>query len=903
MMKIRHLNKIVFVKSADIDYQEINLNGNVHFTGDQGVGKSTVLRAILFFYNARTNKLGINAGDENFLDFYFKYANSYIFYEIKTEHNKFTIWLTKELNRQVYRIIDTEYDKEMFFEKTANGYRPLKIEEIKHKIREKDISISRKISLFNEFRDILYGANKEPKFKPYSIMQSFAYQNVPNTITNIFLNAQLNSDKIKQTIIRSLIGDELSETKQKFQIDLSTIRKDISEFEQDFNDISDFETTKIKAKKLISVADDFKKAQQERILTAKNLGESLIFFQNKLIETDKEFTKTKQSLDISNGKIIAIKEEHKNSEKLINDAITVLKSKILDAENKKGYWENVKVDDKLIGIENILKVVANEKTEQNNKNAKDNELKTLKSKFESIEQKYKIRFTQIKNDKDTSVNTLKNQYSNFKNEIIENKQKTNDYFAQKVEDINEIFEKNTETLQKEKEFSQNKLSGLLRKRDRINTQDFHKNEIEKLKLKIIEIEKKEQKNLSDIQIKKNNIENIRKQFQSEEELHENKYETENNKLIAELKQFESKVKDINLKLQSFNNSFYKYLSDNYEGWENNIAKVCDETILFTNNLKPKLSEINNSFYGIELDLTEIESKVKTISEYENDKEQIHNKVEQLKTELQRLNNKFEEEKTKFRKNRTQQINSIKKKIEKNEAENYQNQIIKSKSEIQQTELIEKARNEKIKLLAEISPKITTTEKELLLNESKITEQKDIKKNQKIKIAEDKKQKIKILEEKLNQKKQILKTGLEKTETDYDKNKQIIKDEQINELAGKGADTDKIKIIEDDLSKIENLLSKIKQLKTQFVNKYEVEKLEINKIPEYAENKKNNETQLVELETENKKELLELNIENKKINTHFDNLYTQKNDIQTDIDEYNKFKISDATQDLYKDKNQ
>lgn len=28
------------------------VDGNVHFAGTQGVGKSTVLRALLFFYNA-----------------------------------------------------------------------------------------------------------------------------------------------------------------------------------------------------------------------------------------------------------------------------------------------------------------------------------------------------------------------------------------------------------------------------------------------------------------------------------------------------------------------------------------------------------------------------------------------------------------------------------------------------------------------------------------------------------------------------------------------------------------------------------------------------------------------------------------------------------------------------------
>ena len=72
MTNLRHLNKIVFIQSADIDYQEIALDGNVHFIGDQGAGKSTILRAILFLYTANMRKLGIGKGSSSFLNYYFQ---------------------------------------------------------------------------------------------------------------------------------------------------------------------------------------------------------------------------------------------------------------------------------------------------------------------------------------------------------------------------------------------------------------------------------------------------------------------------------------------------------------------------------------------------------------------------------------------------------------------------------------------------------------------------------------------------------------------------------------------------------------------------------------------------------------------------------------------------------------
>ena len=61
---MRYLNKIIFLNSAHIPYAEVKLDGNVHFIGTQGVGKSTLLRAILFFYNADKLRLGIPEGEE-----------------------------------------------------------------------------------------------------------------------------------------------------------------------------------------------------------------------------------------------------------------------------------------------------------------------------------------------------------------------------------------------------------------------------------------------------------------------------------------------------------------------------------------------------------------------------------------------------------------------------------------------------------------------------------------------------------------------------------------------------------------------------------------------------------------------------------------------------------------------
>lgn len=107
---MRYLNKIIFLNSAHIPYAEVKLDGNVHFIGTQGVGKSTLLRALLFFYNADKLRLGIPKEKKSFDAFYFPYPNSYIVYEVMRENGAYCVLALKNQGRVMYRFIDAPFD-------------------------------------------------------------------------------------------------------------------------------------------------------------------------------------------------------------------------------------------------------------------------------------------------------------------------------------------------------------------------------------------------------------------------------------------------------------------------------------------------------------------------------------------------------------------------------------------------------------------------------------------------------------------------------------------------------------------------------------------------------------------------------------------------------------------------
>ena len=227
---MKHLNKIVFINSADksLKYAEINLDGNVHFIGTQGVGKSTLLRAILFFYNADKQKLGIPREKKTFDEYYLPYQNSYIIYEVRTETGSFCVLLFKSQGRAAFRFFDYSYDKTFFLDNDGKAYESWEM------IREKlgKIGSTKMINSYEEYRNILYGNNKgmSNEFRKYSLLESKQYQNIPRTITNVFLNAKLDAEFVKETIIKSLNEEEI-------KVDLDTYKTHLKDFNTEHKDI------------------------------------------------------------------------------------------------------------------------------------------------------------------------------------------------------------------------------------------------------------------------------------------------------------------------------------------------------------------------------------------------------------------------------------------------------------------------------------------------------------------------------------------------------------------------------------------------------------------------------------------------------------------------------------------
>ena len=228
---MRYLNKIIFINSGSVKYSEIELDGNVHLIGTQGVGKSTLLRAILFFYNGNKTKLGIPREKKSFDDYYFEYQNSYIIYEVIKDEIPFCVLAYKVNGKVAFRFFNSRYESSLFIDGNNRAFDNW--DTIRNAFG-KQIHYSTLINSYEDFRRIIYGDNAglNSEFRKYALIESKQYQNIPRTIQNVFLNANLEAKFIKDTIINSINEEE-------FTIDVENYSKShLRDFETQINNIT-----------------------------------------------------------------------------------------------------------------------------------------------------------------------------------------------------------------------------------------------------------------------------------------------------------------------------------------------------------------------------------------------------------------------------------------------------------------------------------------------------------------------------------------------------------------------------------------------------------------------------------------------------------------------------------------
>jgi hypothetical protein len=329
--------------------------------------------------------------------------------------------------------------------------------------------------------------------------------------------------------------------------------------------------------------------------------------------------------------------------------------------------------------------------------------------------------------------------------------------------------------------------------------------------------------------------------------------------------------------------------------------VCDEDLLFQDDLSPKMTkDLEESLFGVQLSLSEVKKSVKTMADYEEEKNDLFKKIDSLKSALKNLLDTKIQDLEKIKKKYQPKINEHKDGIREQEYSLEQSMSKHEQSKLQKEDLQRKAKEEKEQALDDIMHSIDELTEELIrAKNALIIVEEEIDKQVKAKEREYQR-KVEANDKKLKEEHEQFERDLKVYHQNYEKQKQEIYNKQQNELEGKGADTIRLNEIEKRLKEIKSELDYI-EINRNIVAVYYNDKKELlDKVDEFRDRKKLLEQDYemeVEKNHQNKQSLLEVL---GKIDESIKGYQTEINKIKEDLDAFERFQMAEVYQSLIAD---
>ena len=891
---MRYLNKVILINSAFIKYAEVQVGGNVHFIGTQGVGKSTLLRAILFFYNADTQKLGIenSTNIKSFSEYYFPNADSYIIYEIAKETGTYSALCYKHLGKICFRFFDSEYKQNLFINGQNKAYENW--EQIKEQLNINQIASSNKIDRYEDYRDILYGNNDGKKeYRKYALLESKQYQNIPRTIQNVLLNAELKAEFIKQTIIKSLSDDDI-------EIDLKIYIHELKSFDAQLTDIKKWtqknkngeEIVKKQAEQIAKLHTTLKHLEREEYQLSKELAWAInnIEVLKPKLEEKLELQEGKKSALLK--KIAELKEVfQKKRDKILGD-IKVLKSNIDKAKEKEDDYQQKNIDD-------IIQRASKKPVLLSNQENLLNEKQILSAQFTELTQRFDALLKEVENQKQGFENIKKEEKNNIQSKFLSFKDEANTLHHKIIKQIKEKHKERLETAKVFLEEKRKTVSLLNNKKTEIKHKRYLDIEIESKKSEITDLINSKLTNENQIKHFKTQIESIQKQFELEEQSKRESCSRQIEKMNDRINVFQAKIDEINYNVANSKDSLFGWLNDNYSGWEKTIGKVInnDKNVLFNSSLSPKLLAKSATFYGIELNLNEINNNIKTIADYQKDKADLTREIEIIKNNIAEQTIILENDLAKLKNKYLPKIKEYKEEVKEHAYHSEQNASKLDAAKLALIDFETQAKAEKEKDLTKIDSEIgEATASELNAKDALETIEKEIiklekeKEKEKDKTIEEEKLKVEVLQIKIEQE-------LKKSNLDYAQKQKEIKASQHLELANKGADTKKIIEIDSKLEAVETELKFIEN-NNRILIEYEKDKRELfDKVGDFKTQKSYFEKNLKAEEVKHQLQKEKQKIDIETIEELLKNLNLKNLEYISDLKEYEFFIKTEIYQNI------
>lgn len=797
---------------------EIKIDGNTHFAGTQGVGKSTIQRAILFFYNADQNKLGISKEKKSFSEYYFEHPNSYIIYEVMRDNNPYMVVTFINRAKICFRFVDTAYKKEYFIDENNEVYADWA------RIRSKIpgyVNVSSIVDTLQNYRDIIYGnqAEVKPAFRKYSITESSKYKNIPRTIQNVFLNSKLDAEVIKKTIIDSMTDMELS-------VNIDSMRSLISEFGQEYDDIMLWEKKNEKGE--LFVKRDAKNVVEKYLgllyadSQIRDLCGKILYARQRDAQLMPELETTQNSLNAEDLRIKRLIQEEKDKYNRENNtilkAIGILEDKIKSIATKKAYYQEIKIED-------IIKLVESEQQVKDSARQQKDILDNLTKQVDSIRDKYQMIIDKLEQDFTNFCNGQNQKQNMYHDSMLKEKEKLQERKNKLEKEIRDKYEEQEGIIANQILELNQELADLQTEKTKIRLSKKYGDEIENTRNEIKSTNDAREKMKSESKHLKEKEEGLRKRWEIEQGNFDERMENERKEAVRKIDVKNKEITDEEAILAKQDGSLFEWLEDNKRGWEENIGKVADEDILYNTSLHPQNKGSRDGLFGVEIDLSNVTRRIRTPEEIRKCIKDRQEEIQNIKKSTEKKIKDIEAEKNERRHFYEKEVHNVNTEIKRLEIEI---SLIPSKLKDLQSKLLDWQKKEeeyKQKQLEENEQKVQKVNHNIQIRKKEQTGNKDSRDRKLKDVDKEYKGNIRIAEEKYEAQRDTIDNETKEKLAEKERQKAGYLVERDKELAGKGVDTDKVKEVESRIAQLQKTLADIEDNKKHYYN-YKKDKEEL-----------------------------------------------------------------------------
>ncbi len=629
----------------------VDVAGNTGITGDNGMGKTSLIRLPVIFYGERPVKIGIKQNPElklkGFSGWYLPRNGSYVVFEYLSEGEKRCAVFLPDANTEegvCRHFIETGYEDALFFDETID--RPYTKEQFLKNLTLQNIRHHSPHS-FEQYRKILLDGDVKG-LKHFSMVPSGSKLSQLHELFGGMLKRETDFSmlcKIIESWAHKGIGEDSRAALSSFSLDRSKLKSWIVEYE---------------AQKKLQ-----KRASRETIKSAKAKFEEYKYSCAKIgkIVNRAESWKDTLVLDLKDQKktfdekISSIKlllDENQATIKSLNDEIQTLSSKTssrkaeLTSLNTQKLNYETKIGDnyqsRLNELEDCRKQL---KFCRSQKDTLNDAAVKIESWFKDEKRELEKRFEDDKNVYQAQINTLDSDKKDADHLRSMQHQKA-------IVEIKETFASNRKLLDKQ-------IEKIERDIIRIETACLNPQCPDELKIRKDNLLLQRDQLSEQIGLLNDERDKCSRKKNQEHSIFENLNKTLTQQDTSR-DEIEADLEGVTAKLNANENSLLTFVKNNVDDWENTFGRTLRKDVLLKTNLKPTLSSSNtDTVFGVNFDT----ALLPPAEEFNQDT--LLEEQKKLISELNQLESDFKQTETKLKQTLIEE-DKARKDLEKNESQ-------------------------------------------------------------------------------------------------------------------------------------------------------------------------------------------------------------------------------------------